>query len=82
MPLEATGRGALTSLLVDVYLLVGVGDHSIANDMYGVDIPTTLEVVPNKPCEESTTEADFDAGALLLPPRAYKVLFNIYILHL
>ena len=78
MPLEATGRGALTSPLVDAYLVVEVGDHSIPNDMYRVDIPTAPEVVPNKPCEENTTEADFDSGALLLSPRAYKVLFNIF----
>ena len=78
MPLEATGRGALTSLLVDAYLVVGVGNHSVIDNMHGVDVPTSPEVVPNKPCEENTTEADFDAGALLLSPRAYKVLFNIF----
>ena len=64
--------------LVDAYLVVGAGNHSVTDDMYGLDIPTAPEVVPNKPCEENTTEADFDAGALLLSLRAYKVLFNIF----
>lgn len=57
---------------------MGVGDHSVADDVDRLDIPTAPEVVPNKPCEENTTEADFDAGALLLSLRAYKVLFNIF----
>ena len=68
----------LISPLVDAYLVVGVGDHSVADDMDRLDIPTAPEVVPNKPCEENSTEANFDAGSLLLPPRAYKVLFNIF----
>ena len=57
---------------------MGVGDHSVADDVDRLDIPTAPEVVPNKPCEENTTEADFDVGALLLRPGAYKVLFNIF----
>ena len=56
----------------------GEGDHSVADDVHGINIPTAPEVVPNKPCEENTTEVDFDVEALLLPPRAYKVLFNIF----
>ena len=51
MSLEATGRGALISPLVDAHLIVGVGDHSVADDVHGVDVPTSPEVVPNKPCE-------------------------------
>ena len=57
---------------------MGVSYHSVADDVHGINIPTAPEVVPNKPCEENTTEADFDAGALLLRPGAYKVLFNIF----
>ena len=34
--------------LVDTYLVVGVGDHPVTDDMYGLDIPTAPEVVPNK----------------------------------
>ena len=26
--------------LVDAYLIVGIGDHSVADDVYGIDIPT------------------------------------------
>ena len=25
---------------VDAYLIVGIGDHSVADDVYGIDIPT------------------------------------------
>ena len=38
----------LISPLVDAYLIVGVGDHSVADDGHGVDIPTAPEVVSNK----------------------------------
>ena len=38
----------LISPLVDAYLVVGVGDHSVADDVHGVDIPTVPEVVSNK----------------------------------
>ena len=38
----------LISPLVDAYLVVGVGDHSVTDDVRGVDIPTAPEVVPNK----------------------------------
>ena len=34
--------------LVDAYLIVGVGDHSVTDDMYGLNIPTAPEVMPNK----------------------------------
>ena len=34
--------------LVDAYLVVGAGNHSVTDDMYGLDIPTAPEVVPNK----------------------------------
>ena len=34
--------------LVDTYLVIGVGDHPAAEDMYGLNIPTAPEVVPNK----------------------------------
>ena len=27
---------------------MGVGDHSVTDDVHGVDIPTAPEVVPNK----------------------------------
>ena len=30
----------LISALVDAYLVVGVGDHSVADDVHGIDIPT------------------------------------------
>ena len=30
----------LISPLVDAYLIVGVGDHSVTDDVYGLDIPT------------------------------------------
>ena len=30
----------LISPLVDAYLIVGVGDHSVADDVHGVNIPT------------------------------------------
>ena len=38
----------LISPLVDAYLIVGVGDHSVADDMDGLNIPTAPEVVSNK----------------------------------
>ena len=38
----------LISPLVDAYLVVGVGDHSVTDDVHGVDIPTAPEVVSNK----------------------------------
>ena len=34
--------------LVDAYLVVGAGNHSVTDDMYGLDIPTAPEVMPNK----------------------------------
>lgn len=34
--------------LVDAYLVVGASDHPVTDDMYGLDIPTAPEVVPNK----------------------------------
>ena len=40
MPLEVSGQHALISPLVDAYLVVGVGDHSVADNMHGIDIPT------------------------------------------
>ena len=48
VPLGVSGQGALISPLVDAYLVVGVGDHSVADNMHGIDIPTVPEVVPNK----------------------------------
>ena len=57
---------------------MGVSYHSVADDVDRLDPLTAPEVVPNKPCEENTTEADFDAGALLLRPGAYNALFNIF----
>ena len=30
----------LISPLVDAYLIVGVGDHSVTDDVYGLDTPT------------------------------------------
>ena len=48
MPLGVSWQGALISLLVDAYLVVGVGYHSVADDVHGVDIPAAPEVMPNK----------------------------------
>ena len=41
-------QDTLISPLVDTYLVTGVGDHSVSDDMHGINIPTAPEVVPNK----------------------------------
>ena len=38
----------LISPLVDAYLVVGVGNHSVTDDVDRFDVPTAPEVVPNK----------------------------------
>ena len=37
-----------TYSLVDAHLIVGVGDHSVTNDVDRLNIPTAPEVMPNK----------------------------------
>lgn len=41
-------QDTLISPLVDAHLIVGVGDHSVADDVHRLDIPTAPEIVPNK----------------------------------
>lgn len=47
MPLGVSGD-TLIGALVDLYIVAGEGDHSVADNMHGIDIPTIPVVMPNK----------------------------------